>query len=418
MKYSVFFSWQADRPAKEGRSFIERALKAAVKNIANDTSIEEAIREDLMVDKDTKGVPGHPAIFNTILEKISDATIFVPDLTFVGDRCNGRPTPNPNVLIEFGWALKAPGLRRMIMVMNAAYGEPTRESMPFDLAHLRLPITYNLPEDATTETRKAEFEGLVRALDRALRAIFEGPEFRPSSPKTPEPLAFPEARSPAGMEYRFQSPGVALGVPDTPFGEANGGVGQVHLRPGAVMWLRVMPSYDTGRRWSTMELRQLTLPLANLPLTTPISSGSIAVVRGKDGCGWYPVEEPGSAASVCYVFNTGEVWAIDTHHLQMPGWIDFREELFVDSLVMCCNFLEKSLEVPAPYRWIVGMMGITDRYLPSGNRLSRGLGPCVVDPVKKDGVFREGDDPTELLRPFFEAVFDACGARRPATAKP
>jgi hypothetical protein len=37
---------------------------------------------------------------DTIFRKIDGTAIFVPDLTFVGKRADGRPTPNPNVLIE------------------------------------------------------------------------------------------------------------------------------------------------------------------------------------------------------------------------------------------------------------------------------------------------------------------------------
>jgi hypothetical protein len=68
--------------------------------------VEEAVREGLTLDKDTRGVPGSPPLFDTILKKIEGATVFVPDLTFVGTRSNGEPTPNPNVLIEYGCALR------------------------------------------------------------------------------------------------------------------------------------------------------------------------------------------------------------------------------------------------------------------------------------------------------------------------
>ena len=62
MKNTVFFSWQSDRPTKEGRNLIEKALKVAVSRIANDASVVEAVREGLEVDKDTKGVPRHPPL--------------------------------------------------------------------------------------------------------------------------------------------------------------------------------------------------------------------------------------------------------------------------------------------------------------------------------------------------------------------
>ncbi len=117
MKTTVFYAWQSDLPSKEGRNFIEKALKTALERLAADATLEYAIRDGLALDKDTKGVPGSPPIFDTIRKKIMEAAVFVPDLTFVGTCCGGKPTPNPNVLIEYGWALNSPGYSRMIPIM-------------------------------------------------------------------------------------------------------------------------------------------------------------------------------------------------------------------------------------------------------------------------------------------------------------
>jgi hypothetical protein len=78
---SIFYSWQGDRPKKVGRNLIENALRDAVERITADTTIEAAIRDGIEVDKDTKNIPGSPAVFATILEKIADASIVVTDLT-------------------------------------------------------------------------------------------------------------------------------------------------------------------------------------------------------------------------------------------------------------------------------------------------------------------------------------------------
>jgi hypothetical protein len=95
MPSTVFFSWQADTETKVGRNFIERALERATARIGGDANVEEAVR-DLSVDRDTKDVPGSPPIVDTIFRKSDSAAVFVPDLTFVGDRLDGRRTPNPN----------------------------------------------------------------------------------------------------------------------------------------------------------------------------------------------------------------------------------------------------------------------------------------------------------------------------------
>jgi hypothetical protein len=103
MPHTVFFSWQSDTSERIGSAFVEQALGLAVAALAEVAKIERAIRDEgLMVDRDTEGVPGVPPIVDTVFDKIDHATIFVPDLTFIGRRIDGWPTPNPNVLMEYG----------------------------------------------------------------------------------------------------------------------------------------------------------------------------------------------------------------------------------------------------------------------------------------------------------------------------
>jgi hypothetical protein len=62
MPTTVFFSWQSDRPSREGRQFVEEALRSALNKINKDLEVEEPEREPLQFDKDTKNVPGSPPI--------------------------------------------------------------------------------------------------------------------------------------------------------------------------------------------------------------------------------------------------------------------------------------------------------------------------------------------------------------------
>ena len=175
--HKIFFSWQADRSTSACRNIIERALQSAIDRLRTDIDIESAVREDLELDKDTQNIPGTPAIFDTIMEKIATARIFVPDLTFIGKRADGRPTSNPNVLIEYGLALAKPGRARIVTVMNDAYGEPSNTNMPFNLAHTRFPITYTLREDAKEEERNTVRKTLARKLENGLRTIFDSADY-------------------------------------------------------------------------------------------------------------------------------------------------------------------------------------------------------------------------------------------------
>lgn len=189
MTQHIFFSWQADRAPKTGRNLIERALGDAIAAIKADAEIDPARRE-LAIDRDTSGVPGSPPLVETIFAKVDGAAAFLSDLTYVAARDDGRLMPNPNVLLEHGWALRALSWRRVISVMNAAHGHPDAHPLPFDLQHFRRPIFYDCPEDASEEQRKAARDGLAKSLRTALRAILDDEELTaepPAAPPEPHP---------------------------------------------------------------------------------------------------------------------------------------------------------------------------------------------------------------------------------------
>jgi hypothetical protein len=157
------------------------------------------------VDRDTQGVPGVPPIVDTIFTKIDAARIFVPDLTFVGKRIDGRPTPNPNVLVEYGWALKALGYTRIVPVMNVAFGEPTTATMPFDMRHLRHPkCTYNLPGGAGDKQRRSELARLVSSLAAEIGDVLRREGLRSQNEISPFPAAEPK-----DGQARFRPSGAA-----------------------------------------------------------------------------------------------------------------------------------------------------------------------------------------------------------------
>ncbi len=129
---TVFYSWQTDLPHSTNRNLIETALERAVKVIRTDGSLAVEPR----VDQGTQGIPGAPDIAHTIFEKIEKASAFVADLTIINPGAVGRVTPNPNVLIEFGYALHALKKEAVVLVMNTINGPV--ESLPFDLRGRRV----------------------------------------------------------------------------------------------------------------------------------------------------------------------------------------------------------------------------------------------------------------------------------------
>ena len=155
---TIFYSWQSDLPSKINRGFIHDALGIAINKITKESSLYEAP----ILDQDTRGISGSPEIVSSIFTKIDSCSMFVADLTFVG-----QGMPNPNVLIEYGYALKSKGQECIIGVMNDAFGLPN--DLPFDLKARRWPIHYHLDQEAGSEIRKSQKKQLVDSFRNALR---------------------------------------------------------------------------------------------------------------------------------------------------------------------------------------------------------------------------------------------------------
>jgi hypothetical protein len=103
----------------------------------------------------------------TILNKIAGAAILVADLTPIGQSAN-KWLPNPNVMIELGWAMRRPGWERVIGVLNTASGAKV-EDLPFDIRQRRV-IAYELFESVDKDARKKVRTDLVKVLKGAITA--------------------------------------------------------------------------------------------------------------------------------------------------------------------------------------------------------------------------------------------------------
>ena len=162
MECRIFYSWQTDLPNATNRGFIQSALETAAKSIRDD----ESIKIEPVIDRDTMGVPGAPDIADTIFTKIDNSQIFVADVSIINNKGKSRKAPNPNVLVELGYAIKSLELDRIIMIMNTTFGNP--ELLPFDL-RMRRVVTYELLE--AQEDRSIERKRLSSILEQGIRII-------------------------------------------------------------------------------------------------------------------------------------------------------------------------------------------------------------------------------------------------------
>lgn len=164
-KATIFYSWQSDLPNATNRGFIQQALENAIKILHVDDSVTVAP----VLDRDTQGLSGSPNIAETIFGKIDSAAVFVADVSIIGTAGeHNRPTPNPNVLVELGYALKSLGGERLLLIVNTAFGNV--ESLPFDL-RMRRVVTYTMPVEGQRAEERRALEGkLVDALRATLAA--------------------------------------------------------------------------------------------------------------------------------------------------------------------------------------------------------------------------------------------------------
>lgn len=156
----VFYSWQSDLPNRTNRGFIQTCLEQAIKELGRSGELQV----DPSIDRDTTDVPGTPHIPQTILDKIDGCDLFVGDVSLVANytRSDGatRSTPNPNVLVELGYAVKNLTWDRVLIVANIAFGE--LKEMPFDLEKRRI-IPYQLTSDAADKsTAKLQLVGQLK----------------------------------------------------------------------------------------------------------------------------------------------------------------------------------------------------------------------------------------------------------------
>jgi hypothetical protein len=161
MRRVVFYSWQSDLPNSTNRGLIQSALEIAAEAIAGD----DKVAVEPVIDRDTEGIAGSPEIASTIFAKIDASDIVVADVSIVSDSSAKRQTPNPNVMIEVGFALKALNFERVILVFNNAFG--TIESLPFDLRMRRL-VVYSAGAEETD--RATARKVLAGKLEGALRS--------------------------------------------------------------------------------------------------------------------------------------------------------------------------------------------------------------------------------------------------------
>jgi len=392
----IFWSWQSDTPATIGRNFVKSALEIAIKQVTRDLDLSEA--ERAVLDHDTKGVPGLAAIADTIFEKIDSATLFIADISLIGKTDEGKKTPNPNVLIELGYAMKSLGFERLILIANTSNGYK-HEDLPFDLRHRRGPITYELSEEADKEAKarveKRLIADLVHAIGSNIRAI------EPATTDQPPPTQHYESNRSLwfdrnepiilkdGVERRlYPSPALA------------------HLRITPTGWLKEKPPrYNIQStflspfgRWSNAAHMQ------------PNRAGVITA-------GWVNKKEKEITALTQWFDKTGELWGVASgyafDHQGRPTLAthalarDLRK-----ALTSWISFFE-SFEAAKPYTIEAGITGFENTYWPSESSFD--LHQCMENEILHSVSSSDWGKEAQLqfLTELFSRICDGFSMPRP-----
>lgn len=413
MSLTVFYSWQSDTPKAINRNFIEDALEKAIKKLHATLTVQEALRDEkLELDKDTKGVPGTPPIVDTILEKISNCGIFVPDITFVGKTEEGRLMPNPNVLIEYGWALKEVSHSRMIPVMNTLYGEPNAQTLPFDMRHLRHPISYKLDENATPEEKAQIKEQLTNDLAGAVRVILESGVLSNLPAEAGSFQEVPYTTNPS----TYLGEGEPLSIEPLLF-----------LSPAQRLFLRIIPT----TRIDEIKTSKAALDLIRSGNLMPMNEQSGSLTFGRNKYGAFACDrDEGRVLNLTQLFKNAELWGIDSWHIDKSRFVPDKvaygflpssllERELVNTLTNYLRFIKGTLKLPLPIRFIAGATDVAGYRMlaPDGMEFpgyEKFRGSVVEEHIIYEGLIEDYDmKPTEILRPFFNLLWEECGLERP-----
>lgn len=279
--------------------------------------------------------------------------------------------------------------------------------MPFDLLEIRNPIQYNLSEGADDETRKAQKAVLVKNFGEALKLLFDSEEYRDLQP-APEAIKYREPKN--GMA-RFRAKGQPIGFIRDAMAQVRQVKGAaVYLESGPAAWLRIMPQ-NPIRQWELDQVKNSVPPLAVAPFYEAPEPPQ--ETRGIDGWGYSRTNRGRRSGNQrAFLFTDAEIWTINTFFMNVQEDVVFVEEnRFVQTLEVFVEFLARE-GVPPPYRWIAGIEGLLDRYLPSQYGVGFGPGPSTAKIVYREGTLKQGDKPSEALEPFFTELYAAFGASR------
>jgi hypothetical protein len=169
-KFTIFYSWQSD--VTDTKKLITKCLDKAIKKVSKDLKKELV---EIELDRDTKGKSGTPDIAETIMAKIDSADIFIGDVTLINSEQiedgKTKPTSNPNVLFELGYAVKSLGWERVICLNDNTVNQV--EILPFDIRSRRVSGFKDRNQESLIALIAAAIKSIIENYDKIMTGLQE-----------------------------------------------------------------------------------------------------------------------------------------------------------------------------------------------------------------------------------------------------
>ena len=382
-------------------------MEVAARRINDDPLLNTELR----IDSDTEGVPGQPPVTETILNKIGTCDIFAPDLTFVARTDGGKLIPNPNVMVEYGYALRAKSHAAMLPVMNTAFGPPG--NLPFDMGHLRHPIQYCASPAAKNAERRAARKQLSENIEEALRIMLTA-----QIEQTRQANPFPEA-SPVRAPAFFFRGGEVVATAGYP------GEQEFQFNFERAVYVRLFPSYADQPAVGLAKLVRIFEARKPCPMSLVMGG-----IPGRNQFGAIIHDPFGDSElwALTQGFDTGELWGLNgqvfrPHSTAEPitviPMIGF-EKIYCRVLNNYVRVAISDLQLRLPYTVELGATGLDGIFLAvPGGPLGNGE---IIGPIMKNAQQRRYDltSTTEgainaVLRAYFSDFYDLVARTRTET---
>jgi hypothetical protein len=405
--FIVFYAWQSDTLQRDNRFLIRLALGAAAKRISDDVALGVRVR----IDSDTEGVLGQPPVTDTILGKIETCDVFAPDFTFVATTEGGKLVPNPNVMLEYGYALRARGYPIMMPMMNTAHGPP--EKLPFDMGHLRHPMQYRLEPTAKKAERRAVWKDLSDKFENVLRLMIAA---TPAKPKDEKPFAQAKAATPPAFFFKPREVLAEFGIYENE---------QQYYRfdSDKAIFLRLFPAYAEQPAIGRAKVKAIFA--ARKPCPMSLTIGGLAAENSYGSIILDP-HVNSTIGGMTQGFPTGELWGLNSQPFRTasPEKLDYLrmisvEKLFVRTLENYIRIAVGEYQLRPPFVIEAGgtgllkvLAGVPNVEIPNGEFVGPFRSPSfekryVLEDVRPHQI-------SDVLRQFFDEFYDLAACSRSA----